>query len=58
MEEISNFSKGYDLIGKGSKQRDKELRKKMSTLQDELALLETGDSFNFIKVFFFTILFL
>jgi len=41
-DELSEFSRCFDLHGSGCKYRQEEARKQMSILQDELLLLETG----------------
>lgn len=42
LEEMREFGKSYDLAGAGTKHREQIIQKKVSTLQDEVLLLEAG----------------
>lgn len=42
MSEVKDFNKGYDLTGVGMEYREKEAKKRVLVLEEELELLATG----------------
>ena len=42
LEELREFGRSYDLVGAGAKHRGALAQKRVSTLQDEVLLLEAG----------------
>ena len=53
LEEAKEFAKSYDLTGSGFKHREEQNRKKISILQDELLLLESGGH-DYVKIMSFS----
>ena len=41
---MKEFGRSYDLIGSGCKHREQQTQKRVCTLQDEVMLLEAGDT--------------